>query len=249
MLMSPSSGPALSQDAVYVDHIDGLAYPGAIKAEVPIEFRINYRLVTANVDGASNGYRIYSPNSMFWAPPLLDTISGLENYWDWVVSINYFSADGSDADTIGLWAASLFKPGLPVGWDNLVYTIETEVSETYIGDTLCLDSSWFPPANTWLWSLFGPPVNVVPTWDGPHCFEIVPCCLGIRGNVDSDPNDQITVADLTFFVDFFFRGGVAPPCRKEANVNGDPLELLEVADLTYLVDYLFRSGPTPPACP
>ncbi len=75
------------------------------------------------------------------------------------------------------------------------------------------------------------------------------CCIGIRGNVDGDHGDQVNVADLTYLVDYLFRGGPPPPCTEEGNVNGDPGEQINVADLTYLVDYLFRGGPPPPACP
>jgi PKD repeat protein len=75
------------------------------------------------------------------------------------------------------------------------------------------------------------------------------CCLGIRGNVNGDAGDQVNVADMTYLVDFLFRGGLAPLCMEEANVNGDPGEQVNVADLTYLVDFLFTSGPPPPSCP
>lgn len=73
------------------------------------------------------------------------------------------------------------------------------------------------------------------------------CCIGIRGNVDGDAGDQINVADLTYLVDYLFRGGPAPPCSEEGDVDGD--SSINVADLTYLVDFLFRGGPAPPPCP
>ncbi len=74
------------------------------------------------------------------------------------------------------------------------------------------------------------------------------CCVGsIRGNADGDVGDQVNVADLTFLVDYLFRGGPAPPCFEEGDVNGDGA--INVADLTYLVDYLFRGGPPPAPCP
>jgi outer membrane protein assembly factor BamB len=72
------------------------------------------------------------------------------------------------------------------------------------------------------------------------------CCIGIRGNVDSDGADQVNVADLTFLVDYLFRNGTVPPCAEEGDVNGD--SNINVADLTYLVDYLFRNGTPPPSC-
>jgi hypothetical protein len=75
------------------------------------------------------------------------------------------------------------------------------------------------------------------------------CCVGIRGNVDFDTDDQVNVADLTYLVDYLFRGGLPPECIEEANVDGDPDENINVADLTYLVDYLFRGGPSPQPCP
>jgi len=76
----------------------------------------------------------------------------------------------------------------------------------------------------------------------------VGCCVEpTRGNVDGDVNDQINVADLTYLVDYLFRGGPPPPCPEEGDVNGD--DNTNVADLTYLVDYLFRGGPAPPPCP
>jgi hypothetical protein len=72
------------------------------------------------------------------------------------------------------------------------------------------------------------------------------CCVGIRGNVDGDAGDQINVADLTYLVDYLFKGGNPPPCPDEGNVDG--IGATNVADLTYLVDYLFRGGPEPPPC-
>jgi len=76
----------------------------------------------------------------------------------------------------------------------------------------------------------------------------VSCCNhdGIRGDVNYDfagPN----IADLTYLVDYLFRGGPEPPCFEEGDVNGDGS--INVADLTYLVDFLFRGGPPPPPCP
>lgn len=70
-----------------------------------------------------------------------------------------------------------------------------------------------------------------------------PCCY-LRGNADGD--NGVNVADLTFLVDFLFRGGLAPPCQEEGDV--DASGEINVADLTYLVDYLFRGGPAPPPC-
>jgi hypothetical protein len=73
-------------------------------------------------------------------------------------------------------------------------------------------------------------------------------CLD-RGNVDGiiQGGAPINVADLTYLVDYLFRGGPPTPRYEEGNVDGN--NGTNIADLTYLVDYLFRGGPPPPTCP
>jgi hypothetical protein len=65
-----------------------------------------------------------------------------------------------------------------------------------------------------------------------------------RGNVDGTPG--ITIADLTYLVDYLFRSG-PPPFPIDAG-DIDCLGGVNISDLTYLVNYLFRSGPPPCSC-
>ena len=94
-----------------------------------------------------------------------------------------------------------------------------------------------------------------PTFYG-DCFQYRPfdlayadvCCDGLRGNIDNDPEgNNANIIDLTFLVDFIFRGGSAPLCPAEADIDGSGGSG-DVVDLTYLVDYIFRSGPGPVSC-
>ena len=73
------------------------------------------------------------------------------------------------------------------------------------------------------------------------------CCVGMRGNVDDDPNDEITVGDISRLVDYMFKGGEID-CMEEANVDGDALGDINIGDLTTLVEYSFKSGRAPANC-
>ncbi|MBU8932988.1 MAG: trypsin-like serine protease [candidate division Zixibacteria bacterium] len=74
----------------------------------------------------------------------------------------------------------------------------------------------------------------------------LPCCTGLRGNVDGDPSDNVVISDLTYLVSYLFTGGLPPVCYDEADIDG--ISPINLADLTYLVAYLFTGGPPPPAC-
>ncbi len=81
-------------------------------------------------------------------------------------------------------------------------------------------------------------------------FEPLPssCCVGVRGDLNSDGTD-LNILDLTFIVDFIFRGSGNPgSCPPESDVNGDGSNP-NILDLTFVVDRIFRGGSPPPACP
>jgi len=75
-------------------------------------------------------------------------------------------------------------------------------------------------------------------------------CLGTTGNVDCDPDDEITISDLVALVDYCFM--VAPGvcvCLEEANTTGDPNGHVDISDVVALVEYLFLGGASMPPCP
>ena len=72
------------------------------------------------------------------------------------------------------------------------------------------------------------------------------CCSGYRGNIDADPDDQITISDLVYLVDYMFNNGPEPACFKEANLDGT--SIIDVSDLVILVEYMFNGGPQPIPC-
>ena len=72
------------------------------------------------------------------------------------------------------------------------------------------------------------------------------CCV-IRGNINHDPEGQLDISDLVYFVSFMFGLGPPPPCPGEADINANGL--IEIGDLVSLVDYMFNAGPAPVPCP
>ncbi|MDH4035533.1 MAG: hypothetical protein OEV80_17195, partial [candidate division Zixibacteria bacterium] len=74
------------------------------------------------------------------------------------------------------------------------------------------------------------------------------CCMPpIRGNVDYDPDDQVTIADLVCFVDFMFFFACSMECFEESDLTGDGA--IDISDLVWMVDFMFTGGPPPVACP
>ena len=77
---------------------------------------------------------------------------------------------------------------------------------------------------------------------------LVACCNDIRGNVDSDPDDNTDIADLVYFVSYSFGNpaGPAPACFEEADVDASGGH--DIGDIVYLVSYSFAGGPAPVFC-
>ena len=62
---------------------------------------------------------------------------------------------------------------------------------------------------------------------------------------DANDDGSFSISDLTFLVDYLFRGGPEPPVLEAADIDGQIG--LTVSDITHMVDYQFRGGP-PPIC-
>lgn len=196
-LLVLSMGTVSAQEnSITLDSVAGLYQgdPTKLETDVPITFYL--RLSNAggtnegNIVGASNGFRIYSPDGATWEPithvPYWDLevcfcVVVLYPGWDSPpnfndnIFINPYGVTGSGADTIGFGGNSKFpSPGVLPGFSEQVYSISTQVNDAQHGKTLCIDSTFYPPGGEWVWSVdtgvFG---EVKPSWDGPHCFTIV----------------------------------------------------------------------------
>ena len=240
------SGQIFAANAVSVSKIDGFdSTSGGLMANTPIRFYINYEVGANAIVGIGNAYRFYSTNGATWEPIFAQPTVMLSNYFDGLAIFLEFSVDGSGADTLDLFAFTLDNPGLPSGFDSNLFFIETRFSEKQIGKTVCLDTT--SRANVDPFSWISNIEQVIPSWDGPHCFEIVDCCSGNRGDINGDGKGP-NILDLTRLVDYIFRGFPAPDCKLESDVNGDGTPY-NIIDLTFIVDFMHRAGPAAGPCP
>ncbi|MGH8015987.1 MAG: dockerin type I domain-containing protein [Candidatus Zixiibacteriota bacterium] len=239
-----SFNSAYAVNAVSISQIQGLDPARGLMTDYAIRYYVHIKVDAATVDVFSNGFRVYSPEDAHWQPLMSMQMVMLSSLFDGNVFFPVGSLDGQGADSLAACGFRIFGPGFQPGFDNNVLYIETKLTGEHIGKTLCLDSSMVGGFE-WLWST--DQGGVRPSWDGPHCYDIVDCCAGRRGDVNGDGVGP-KIIDLTRLVDYLFRGASAPICKNEADVNSDGVSH-NIADLTFIVNYLHRGGPLPSACP
>ncbi len=173
-----------SASRVVLDHIEGAVWydtgDTVLNRNCPVKFV--FRLINTDgvsVKGFSNGFQVYTKRNgtltSSYSPVIADTIPiGWNNYMDGGVFINKFGVNGNGIDTVGFSGFALVENGFPDGFDALVWNIVT--TPTVDEDTLCVDSTFFPPNGSWLWGTSAG--TIVPEWGGPYCYRILLCPCG-----------------------------------------------------------------------
>ncbi len=197
-----------------------------------------------------NAFQIYSPDGAAFGPTETSwEFSNVDwrNYFDLML---YDTAYYSEAVDTAIFAGiRISAGGMPQGIEADAFRIKAYIDCSEAGKTLCIDSVGVAMVDRWRWVVgaSNPYEYISPSWDGPHCFTVVVCCFGNRGDINGDGTDA-DIADLIYMVDYMFQGGPDLPCAQEANVNGDPDESIDIADVIYLVFSMFGDGPTPYPC-
>ena len=242
------SGGLSAQNSITLGTVEGL-----IGGQIPVaasEVTINLHLTNGEgfpIRGMSNGIQVYgSDNAVTWNIIDYGPTPELIIFFSDIMIVIPPEWHGVGADTIGFSAYSFLSAGIPEGYDGDYFWLTVSLTdEASIGHDFCLDSAFYPPSGIWMWD-YGAMVGMrIPSWDGPHCFEIASCCQGYRGNVDFDPEDNWDIADLVYLVDYMFVGGAVPPCFEEADIQPDGQ--IDISDLVALVDAMFTTM-LPPDC-
>ena len=174
-----SAGAALAHEAAVTMSISG---PGAIndstiQAGQPVDLDI-YCANDTNRTGFALGFAIKSPDIKA-ITHVADSGNGMNpggdvkgyNAWkdktifDFDLGANEVDWDGKLPDLIGMWGLCI-KRSLPPIEPTKAFSFRIIVPDT---GTLVVDSSYFPPAGTWL---YAPPATT-PAWGGPYQFKVV----------------------------------------------------------------------------
>ncbi len=194
--------------------------PGVVRTEVPVSFDFLYANNSDyNIMGFTNGYRVYSPDG---ATVSIQSGNAIGDLWTDSVFNDAFVIDyfGPGPDTVGFGGVTIFGDGVPAHSEDVAFRLTIDpIDAADDGKHICVDSTWYPPAGTWMWGTVGGPGGYVPAWDGPHCFEI---------QYVEDPPILIDVPDSIFITVY-------------ENTNDMPYEVIRV-ETALDTDPLFYSA-------
>jgi hypothetical protein len=230
-LMLFSFGLASAVTEITLDNMTGLyAGDSVIMGEsVRWNFRLTYTPGNGlDVTGSTNGFEVYTHLGGAYTDNFTaityDTFSlGWPDMFDLVFNIMTFSIDGVGADTVGFGGAKLFGPGIIDGTDDLCWWIETTPSTD--GDTLCIDSAFYPPGGEWYWATSSGPVY--PDWGGPYCFHV-------HDTSWVPPTNLLLVPDSLYFT--AVAGGSSPPSQSfMVSSDNDPLDFNIIENINWAI--------------
>ena len=116
-------------------------------------------------------------------------------------------------------------------------------------DSVVIDTNQFFPGLRYIVSCANG-AKYSPVWGGKAVVYDAerPCCIGQRGNVDSDPAGEIDISDLQCMISYIKGETTTLPCPPAANVNGSPDGVIDLVDVLMLSDYLYGLRSTLPPC-
>jgi hypothetical protein len=106
-----------------------------------------------------------------------------------------------------------------------------------------IDSFFVPPAGEFIFSPAGGG-SIVPYYVDAGAADIIVSAAFICG--DANNNEAVNILDITYIINYVYKGGPQPDPLEAADVNSD--FTVNLLDITYLISYLYKGGPAP-YCP
>jgi hypothetical protein len=104
------------------------------------------------------------------------------------------------------------------------------------GHTVVIDSSFYPPVSS---TIFSDSVanTLFPQFvSGQITINNIPFTCG-----DASGNTQVNILDVSFIINFLYKGGPSPYPINAADVSGNGI--VNILDVTYLINFLYKNGP------
>lgn len=181
-LMMLLSAPVYSASEIVLDQVSPVYAGDTVLYGCSVEF--TFRLINTDgnvIEAFCNGFRVWTQRNGAYTnnfdPITYDTLPiGWSSMFELGAYMFPFGVNGIAEDTIGFGGYVGNTSGFPDGFDQQVWRVR---ATPYMdGDTLCIDSSWFPPGGSWLWATT-PGGVIFPAWYGPHCFYVHFCPCGV----------------------------------------------------------------------
>jgi hypothetical protein len=217
-----AQGQSVSLDSVNSSALYGNSTDTVVTQELITFFIRVTNSTNEEIAALTNGFRVYSPDGANWTTTTADTIGAIGiGLFPGGFFINYAGIDGSGADTVGFGGFTINPGGLPPGFTDVAYAVTIgPIADEYDGTHVCLDSSFYPPTNVWLWSTYAGVTAYYPSWDGPHCFYVQgPPDADDDGVTDSLDNCPLTPNPDQADVDNDGSGDVCDNCPQTPNAN------------------------------
>ncbi|MEW6412750.1 MAG: dockerin type I domain-containing protein [Candidatus Zixiibacteriota bacterium] len=137
-----------------------------------------------------------------------------------------------------LHTAMCFDPSLDLGATDY-YEVVTVLATVHQGTLADLQAA-VDAGKTWYTNNGG--IAMFADVDGAGGIDMCQGCCELVGDLNGD--DYLDPLDVTFYVNWLWKGGPAPSCCAEADINGDCFT--DPLDLTAMVNYIWKGG-LPPA--
>jgi len=172
----------------------------------------------------NNGDYVY-PENQFVAGQMYELMDSKNGYSTW-------SSDNPESLYTDLHMVSVFgqydmEPGDTMAFCKILATVYDDGSGGDNADDL---KDIIDKAKVWIANH-----GICPTPEVPET------CCNLPG--DANDNEPVNILDITYLINFLYKGGPPPPCGPEGDANGGCV--INILDITYLINYLYKGGPAP----